>query len=86
MAINLQKGQKINLSKESRGGLNKVMVGLGWDEVPQKRGFFAPKPQDIDCDAFAILLGYDGKLLNHEIIRTTNVFIAAYIFIFAASF
>ena len=65
MAINLQKGQKINLSKESRGGLNKVMVGLGWDEVPQKRGLFAPKPQDIDCDAFAILLGYDGKLLNH---------------------
>lgn len=65
MSINLQKGQKINLSKESHGGLNKVMVGLGWDEVPQKRGFFAPKPQDIDCDAFAILLGYDGKLLNH---------------------
>ena len=27
----------------------------------------------------------DGKLLNHETIRTTNVFIAAYIFIFAAS-
>ena len=65
MSINLQKGQKINLSKDSRSGLNKVMVGLGWDEVPQKRGLFAPKPQDIDCDAFAILLGYDGKLLNH---------------------
>lgn len=65
MSINLQKGQKINLSKTSRGGLNKVMVGLGWDEVPQRRGFFAPKPQDIDCDAFAILLGSDGKLLNH---------------------
>ena len=28
----------------------------------------------------------DGKLLNHETIRTTNVFIAAYFFIFAASF
>ena len=28
----------------------------------------------------------DGKLLNHETIRTTNVFVAAYIFIFAASF
>ena len=28
----------------------------------------------------------DGKLINHETIRTTNVFIAAYIFIFAASF
>lgn len=60
MSINLQKGQKINLSKESRSGLNKVMVGLGWDEVPQKRGLFAPKPQDIDCDAFAILLGYSA--------------------------
>ena len=65
MSINLQKGHKINLSKESRGGLRRVMVGLGWDEVPQRQGFFAPKPQDIDCDAFAILLGYDGKLLNH---------------------
>ncbi len=65
MSINLQKGQRINLSKESRSGLSRVMVGLGWDEVPQKRGFFAPKPQDIDCDAFAVLLGYDGKLLNH---------------------
>lgn len=64
MSINLQKGQKINLSKQ-RACLSKVMVGLGWDEVEQKRGWFAPKPQDIDCDAFAILLGHDGKLLNH---------------------
>ena len=64
MSVNLQKGQKVNLSKE-RFGLSKVMVGLGWDEVQQRRGLFAPKPQDIDCDAFAILLGYDGKVLNH---------------------
>ena len=66
MAIQLQKGQKINLSKE-RYGLSKVMVGLGWDEVQQNTGFlsmFRAKPQDIACDAFAILLGYDGKLLN----------------------
>ena len=27
----------------------------------------------------------DGKLINHETIRATNVFLAAYIFIFAAS-
>ncbi len=64
MTVNLQKGQKINLSKESNG-LRRVMVGLGWDEVPQKKGFFAPKPQDIDCDAFAILLGPDAKVLHH---------------------
>ena len=64
MSVNLVKGQKVNLSKQ-RYGLSKVMVGLGWDEVQQRRGLFAPKPQDIDCDAFAILLGYDGHLINH---------------------
>ncbi|MBQ2594347.1 MAG: TerD family protein, partial [Candidatus Riflebacteria bacterium] len=31
MTIKLRKGEKINLSKESRG-LAKVIVGLGWDE------------------------------------------------------
>lgn len=67
MSVNLSKGQKVNLSKQ-RNGLSKVMVGLGWDEVQQNTGFFGmfkPKPQDIDCDAFAILLGYDGHLINH---------------------
>ena len=55
MSISLQKGQKVSLSKES-AGLSKIIVGLGWDEVQQKRGFFAPKPQAIDCDASAIML------------------------------
>ena len=61
MSISLQKGQKVSLSKEN-AGLSKVIVGLGWDEVKQARGgFFAPKPQPIDCDASAILLT-GGKL------------------------
>jgi stress response protein SCP2 len=64
MSISLQKGQKVNLSKE-RAGLSTVMVGLGWDEVEQKRGFFAPKPQPIDCDASAILLK-NGKLAGKQ--------------------
>ena len=50
MSISLQKGQKVSLSKDN-AGLAKVIIGLGWDEVQQKRGFFAPKPQPIDCDA-----------------------------------
>lgn len=55
MPINLQKGQKVNLRKEDGGTLRHVMVGLGWDEVKKPKGFglFAPKPQDIDCDATA---------------------------------
>ena len=64
MSVKLQKGQKVNLSKD-HAGLSGIVVGLGWDEVQQKRGFFAPKPQDIDCDAFALLL-VNGKLTNNR--------------------
>ena len=55
MSISLQKGQKVNLSKEKKG-LSRVVVGLGGDEVKRSRGFFALKPAPIDCDASAILL------------------------------
>lgn len=56
MSISLQKGQKVSLSKDN-AGLAKVIIGLGWDEAPQPRGgFFAPKPQPVDCDASAIML------------------------------
>ena len=62
MSVNLQKGQKVELRKSGGGTLNRVMVGLGWDEVEQqRRGFFAPKPQDIDCDASAFLC-VDGRI------------------------
>lgn len=64
MSISLQKGQKVSLSKDN-AGLARVIVGLGWDEVQQaKRGFFAPKPQAIDCDASAIMLR-NGKLCSN---------------------
>lgn len=68
MSVNLQKGQKVSLVKDGGAGvgavaLSRVMVGLGWDEVPQKRGLFAPKPQDVDCDASAIMLT-NGKVAD----------------------
>ena len=64
MSISLQKGQKVNLSKDN-AGLSKVVIGLGWDEVERKRGLFAPKPQEIDCDASALLLS-GGKVTRKE--------------------
>ncbi len=64
MSVKLQKGQKVSLSKE-QPGLSKVIVGLGWDAVVQQRKLFAPKPKDIDCDAFALLLT-DGKLASKD--------------------
>lgn len=66
MGINLQKGQKIDLTKGGEG-LRQVMVGLGWDEAEQPRGFFSPKPQPIDCDASAILCGTNGKVVSGDV-------------------
>ena len=62
MTVSLQKGQKVSLTKEN-AGLSKVIIGLGWDEAKRKTGFFAPKPQPIDCDASALLLK-NGKLTD----------------------
>lgn len=61
MSVNLQKGQRVNLQKDGGGTLRKVMVGLGWDEVKSKGGFFGIKPKDIDCDASAFVCE-EGKL------------------------
>lgn len=74
MGVNLVKGQKVNLVKQGGGGLRNILVGLGWDEVQQKRGFFAPKPQDIDCDASVILCGANGKLLSNTLDNTCVYF------------
>ena len=53
MAISLQKGGNVNLSKEAPG-LKKIVIGLGWD----------PRATDgaaFDLDGSAFLLKTDGK-------------------------
>jgi tellurium resistance protein TerD len=56
MAISLQKGGNVNLSKEAPG-LSKLTVGLGWD-VRQTDG------AAFDIDSSAFLLKVDGKVRN----------------------
>ena len=54
MAISLQKGGNVNLSKEAPG-LTKVVIGLGWD----------PRSTDgaaFDLDGSAFMLKADGKV------------------------
>lgn len=68
MSVSLQKGQKVSLTKEGQAGLNKIIVGLGWDEVKRSGGFLntlfgGASQADIDCDASAFMLK-DGKLAN----------------------
>lgn len=69
MAINLVKGQKIDLTK-GNAGLNKIMVGLGWDPVSSGKGLlgslFGGGNKDIDCDGSAIMLGAGDKLLSNK--------------------
>lgn len=64
MAVSLQKGQKISLSKDN-AGLSSVTVGLGWDEAQKKKGLFARKERAIDCDSSAFLLS-NGRLAGKE--------------------
>lgn len=59
MPINLQKGQKVSLTKDNPG-LTKVIVGLGWDVNAFDTG------GDFDLDAAAFLLTDTGKVSSQE--------------------
>ena len=59
MAVNLQKGQKIDLTK-GKAGLTKLLVGLGWDTNKYDGGF------DFDLDASAFLLNAAGKAPSEQ--------------------
>ena len=39
MAINLEKGQKINLEKADGSSLQQIFLGVGWD-VAKSKGLF----------------------------------------------
>lgn len=63
MSVNLQKGQKVDLTK-GNAGLKTILVGLGWDEAPRGFSLFN-KREDIDCDASALLINAQtGKLMG----------------------
>ena len=57
MAVNLSKGQKVDLTK-GNPGLSKIIVGLGWDTNKYDGG------ADFDLDAAAFLLAANGKVAS----------------------
>jgi len=69
MAVNLQKGQKVNLRKEDGSSFHHLMVGLGWDPAEQKKssGFFSALlgGDDIDCDA-SVFLCKGGRVVDSK--------------------
>jgi len=72
MAINLQKGQTIDLRKGDKGesyDLSTVTIGLGWDVRKQGGGgffgkLFSGKEEEYDLDAVAFLLDSNDKVAN----------------------
>ena len=68
MAVNLQKGQKVDLKKSDGSELKHVMIGLGWDAAKRASGFFGGifgKHQNIDCDA-TVFLCRNGRLSDSD--------------------
>lgn len=72
MAINLQKGQTIDLRKNEKGDffdLSQVTIGLGWDVKQKESSFFGKlfggtKEDEFDLDVIAFLLNSNGKVAN----------------------
>lgn len=56
MAISLQKGGRVDLSKESNATV--FRIGLGWDA--------AQSGKEFDLDAMALMLKADGKAINED--------------------
>lgn len=59
MAVNLMKGQKVDLTK-TNPGLTKIIVGLGWDINKYDGG------SDFDLDAAAFMLSDSGKVASDD--------------------
>ena len=59
MAISLQKGQKVDLTK-GNPSLKRLLIGLGWDTNKYDGG------HDFDLDAAAFLLGSNGKVNSDD--------------------
>ena len=59
MPVNLQKGQKVSLTKDNPG-LNNVIVGIGWDLNRFDTG------GDFDLDSAAFMLTDAGRVSNQD--------------------
>ena len=80
MAINLQKGQRVDLTK-GNPGLSNILVGLGWDPVQQNKSggllgslFGGGATANVDCDASVIMLNNQDKVQsNSDVIYFGNL-------------
>jgi tellurium resistance protein TerZ len=67
MAINLQKGQRINLEKNTGAKLTNFCVGVNWGAMVVPGGFLGlgKKEVDVDLDLSCILIDENNKVCDH---------------------
>ncbi len=66
MAINLVKGQKINLKKDNGSTLQNICVGVNWGAIEKKGWLGGVKKEAVDLDASCVL--YDNSKNAVEVI------------------
>ncbi|MEG0695929.1 TerD family protein [Algoriella sp.] len=64
MAINLQKGQRINLKKENGSTLQNVCVGVNWGAIEKKGWLGGVSKEAVDLDASCILYDENKNVLD----------------------
>ncbi|MBQ3010256.1 MAG: TerD family protein [Oscillospiraceae bacterium] len=68
MAVNLEKGRKVNLQKSSQKQLGEILINLNWNAKPAKRGLLSGllggnKPIDLDLGClFELKNGQKGTV------------------------
>lgn len=70
MAINLQKGQRINLEKSNGSKLQYICVGLNWGAI-EKKGFFGKTKIAVDLDASCAM--FDANKNNIDVVYFGNL-------------
>ena len=63
MAINLEKGQRINLEKRNGSKLQNICVGINWGAI-EKKGLFGSKKEAVDLDASCAIYDENKKHID----------------------
>lgn len=78
MAINLVKGQRIDLRKSSGAALTSFCVGVNWGGITKSTFFgFGSTTEDVDLDLSAVLLDTNGVRCDHIYSPLYNVSLLA---------
>lgn len=66
MAINLEKGQRINLEKTNGSKLTNFCVGCNWGAIVKNTFFgLGSKVVDVDLDLSCLIFDADGNPVDH---------------------